>query len=190
MQGLIRFTTILIPHQSPPHHHQRDRHHCLIKYLDFQMVSSLNPSQDRLQSLKKFSSMHDLNIANSRGYQDQPHRIQSTTSMDQIGLRRTTSLSERIDSFLQAVQDEQQQLLLLQQQRQAQLGSRRSGAGSTSNRPSMSSVVSAGNGSSRKASTAFSVSSLPSKHRHLGPGPAMRARPVMQHPRLQVWMSF
>jgi hypothetical protein len=152
------------------------------------MASNLSPSQDRLQSLKKFSSMHDLHNPNSRLYQDSPpHRIQSTTSMDQIGLRRTTSLSERIDSFLQAVQVEQQQLLLLQQQqRQVHLESRRSGVGSTSNRPSMSSVVSAGNVSSRKASTAFSVSSLPSKHRHLGPGPAMRARPVVQHHRIQV----
>ena len=154
------------------------------------MVLNKCPSQDHLQSLKKFSSMHDLHNANSRGHQDPTQRIQSTTSMDQIGLRRTTSLSERIDCFLQAVHVEQQQqhqhqqlILLQQQQRQTQMGSQRSGAGG-SIRPSMSSVISAGNVFSRKTSTAFSVSSLPSKHRYLGPGPAMRARPVIQHPRL------
>jgi hypothetical protein len=39
----------------------------------------------------------------------------------QAGLRRTTSLSERIDSFLEAVHREEEQLMLRQQQRQAQL---------------------------------------------------------------------
>ena len=103
-------------------------------------------------------------------------------------MRHATSLSDRIDTFLEAVHQEQEQQQLLQQQqqlRQQQIWGMRGGRQmrTTSNRPSMSSVVSAGNVSSRKASTAFSVSSLPSRHKYQIYGTAMKARPTRELPR-------
>jgi len=109
--------------------------------------------------------------------------------MDQVGMRHATSLSERIDTFLDAVHQEEEQQLLLQQQqqlRQQQIWGMRGGRQmrTSSNRPSMSSVISAGNVSSRKASsTAFSVSSLPSRHKYQIYGSAMKARPTRELPR-------
>ena len=129
-------------------------------------ASDQHLTHDRMLMAKRFSSMHDLN-----GLGVQP----SMSSMDQVGLRRTTSLSDRIDSFLQAVHKEEEQQLLLQQHRQAQMRGRTS-----SNRPSMSSV---GNLSSRKTSTAFSVSSLPSKNHYQLHRPVIRPKPVQEVPR-------
>jgi hypothetical protein len=141
----------------------------------------LSTHSQMLIQAKRFNSMHDLNGSSGR----QPIRVQSSISMDQVGLRRTTSLSDRIDSFLQAVHNEEeqhhQQQLQLQQQRQAQLNVPR--GRTSSNRPSMSSVGSAGNISSRKASTTFSVSSLPSKHHYQLQRPTIRPRTVQEVPR-------
>ena len=71
------------------------------------------------RDMKRFNSMHDLNNFDTRG----------VFSTEEVGLRRTTSLSERIDTFLESVHREEEQLqhLLAQRQHQAQLFSSRGG---------------------------------------------------------------